>query len=76
MPFDLETAFMAISNVADMPMMLVVIPNVDGENLAEFVALAREAGQAQFRLARHRHHRASRVGDVHARRQDEDHTFP
>ena len=67
MPFDVETAFIPISNVAEMSMMLVVQSECRGED-AQGVRRAREgaAGQAQLRLARHRHHRPSRARDVHA----------
>ncbi|MBX9777341.1 MAG: tripartite tricarboxylate transporter substrate binding protein [Xanthobacteraceae bacterium] len=41
MPFDAETAFIPISNVAEMSMILVVNPNVEAKTLKEFVALAR-----------------------------------
>ena len=41
MPFDAEKAFVPVSNVADMPMMVVVNPNVAAKTLAELVALAR-----------------------------------
>ena len=41
MPFDPEKDFVPVSNVADMPMMVVVNPNVPVKNLAELVALAR-----------------------------------
>lgn len=41
MPFDPEKDFIPVSNVADMPMMVVVNPNVPVKNLAELVALAR-----------------------------------
>ena len=68
MPFDVETAFIPISNVAEMSMLLVVQSQGRGED-AEGFRRAREgaAEQAQFRLARHRHHRPSRARDVHAR---------
>ena len=67
MPFDVETAFIPVSQRRR---------HVDagggqsegrGED-AEGVRRARQgqSGQAQFRLARHRHDRASRAGDVHA----------
>jgi tripartite-type tricarboxylate transporter receptor subunit TctC len=41
MPFDPEKDFIPVSNVADMPMMVVVNPNVQAKTLAELVALAR-----------------------------------
>ena len=41
MPFDVETAFIPISNVAEMSMLLVVNPNVAAKTLKDFVALAR-----------------------------------
>jgi tripartite-type tricarboxylate transporter receptor subunit TctC len=41
MPFDVETAFIPISNVAEMSMLLVVNPNVEAKTLKEFVALAK-----------------------------------
>jgi tripartite-type tricarboxylate transporter receptor subunit TctC len=41
MPFDAETAFIPISNVAEMPMILVVNPKVQAQNLKELVALAK-----------------------------------
>jgi tripartite-type tricarboxylate transporter receptor subunit TctC len=41
MPFDPEKDFIAVSNVADMPMMVVVNPKVPAKTLQEFVALAR-----------------------------------
>ena len=41
MPFDPEKDFVPVSNVADMPMMVVVNPKVEAKTLAEFVALAR-----------------------------------
>jgi tripartite-type tricarboxylate transporter receptor subunit TctC len=40
MPFDPEKDFAPISNVADMPMMVVVNPNVPAKTLQELVALA------------------------------------
>ena len=64
-----ETAFIPVSNVAEMSMIMVVHPKVEAKTLKDFVALRgrRGAKQAQFRLARHRHHRPSRTRDVHAR---------
>ena len=41
MPFDVETAFIPISNVAEMSMLLVVHPKVEAKTLKEFVALAK-----------------------------------
>src|SRR4051812_32514754 len=41
MPFDAETAFIPVSNVADMPMILVVNPKVSAQNLKELVAFAK-----------------------------------
>jgi tripartite-type tricarboxylate transporter receptor subunit TctC len=41
MPFDAEKAFVPVSNVADMPMMVVVNPKVEAKTLGELVALAR-----------------------------------
>jgi tripartite-type tricarboxylate transporter receptor subunit TctC len=41
MPFDPEKDFVPVSNVADMPMMVVVNPKVEAKTLAELVALAR-----------------------------------
>lgn len=41
MPFDAETAFIPISNVAEMSMILVVNPKVQAQNLKELVALAK-----------------------------------
>jgi tripartite-type tricarboxylate transporter receptor subunit TctC len=41
MPFDPEKDFVPVSNVADMPMMVVVNPNVPAKTLQELVALAR-----------------------------------
>lgn len=41
MPFDPEKDFVPVSNVADMPMMVVVNPKVPAKNLAELVAFAR-----------------------------------
>jgi tripartite-type tricarboxylate transporter receptor subunit TctC len=49
MPFDVETAFIPISNVADMPMMVVVNPKVEARTLAELVAFARaQPGKLNF----------------------------
>jgi tripartite-type tricarboxylate transporter receptor subunit TctC len=41
MPFDAETAFAPITNVADMPMMVVVNPKVEAKTLGELVAFAK-----------------------------------
>jgi len=41
MAFDPEKDFVPVSNVADMPMLVVVNPNVPAKTLAELVALAR-----------------------------------
>lgn len=41
MPFDPATAFVPVSNVADMPTMVVVSPKVEAKTLAELVALAK-----------------------------------
>ncbi|MGC1696288.1 MAG: tripartite tricarboxylate transporter substrate-binding protein, partial [Pseudolabrys sp.] len=41
MPFDAEQAFVLVSNVAVMPMMVVVNPKVEAKTLAELIALAR-----------------------------------
>src|SRR5215207_9968293 len=41
MPFDVETAFVPISNVAEMSMILVVNPQVEAKTLKDFVALAK-----------------------------------
>jgi tripartite-type tricarboxylate transporter receptor subunit TctC len=41
MPFNAETAFIPISNVAEMSMILVVHPKVEAKTLKEFVALAK-----------------------------------
>jgi tripartite-type tricarboxylate transporter receptor subunit TctC len=41
LPFDPEKDFVPVSNVADMPMMVVVNPKVEAKTLQEFVALAR-----------------------------------
>jgi tripartite-type tricarboxylate transporter receptor subunit TctC len=49
MPFDAETAFIPVSNVAEMPMLLVVHPKVEARTLREFVALARaQEGKLNF----------------------------
>jgi tripartite-type tricarboxylate transporter receptor subunit TctC len=41
MPFDPETAFVPVSNIAEMPMLLVVNPKVEAKTVQEFLALAR-----------------------------------
>jgi len=41
MPFNPDKDFVAVSNVADMPMLVVVNPKVPAKTLGEFVALAR-----------------------------------
>ena len=41
MPFDAATAFIPVSNVAQMNMIVVVHPKVQAQNLKEFVALAK-----------------------------------
>ena len=49
MPFDAETAFIPVSNVAEMSMLLVVHPKVQAQNLKEFVALAKaQPGKLNF----------------------------
>ncbi len=49
MPFDVETAFIPISNVAEMSMLLVVNPKVEAKTLKEFVALAKaQPGKLNF----------------------------
>ena len=49
MPFDVETAFIPISNVADMPMLVVVNPKVEATSLKEFVSLAKaQPGKLNF----------------------------
>jgi hypothetical protein len=49
MPFDVETAFIPVSNVAEMNMLVVVHPNVPAKTLKEFVALARtQPGKLNF----------------------------
>ena len=42
MPFNAETAFIPVANVADMSMLVVVNPKVAAKSLKEFVALAKE----------------------------------
>ena len=41
MPFDVETAFIPVSNVAEMSMIMVVNPKVEAKTLKDFVALAK-----------------------------------
>jgi tripartite-type tricarboxylate transporter receptor subunit TctC len=41
MPFDAATAFIPVSNVAQMNMIVVVNPKVQAQNLAAFIALAK-----------------------------------
>lgn len=41
MPFDAETAFVPVTNVADMPMMVVVNPKLQAKSLGELVAFAK-----------------------------------
>src|SRR6187549_893438 len=41
MPFDVETAFIPISNVADMSMLVVVNPKVEAKSLGDLVTFAR-----------------------------------
>ena len=49
MPFDAETAFIPVSNVADMSMLVVVNPKVEAKTLKEFVALAKaQPGKLNF----------------------------
>src|SRR5688572_25954032 len=49
MPFDAATAFIPVSNVAQMNMLLVVHPKVQAQNLKEFVALAKaQPGKINF----------------------------
>ena len=49
MPFDAETAFVPVSNVADMSMLVVVNPKVEANSLKEFVALAKaKPGKLNF----------------------------
>ena len=49
MPFDAQTAFVPVSNVAQMNMLVVVNPKVPAQNLKEFVALAKkEPGKLNF----------------------------
>jgi tripartite-type tricarboxylate transporter receptor subunit TctC len=49
MPFDAATAFIPVSNVAQMNMVLVVHPKVPAQNLKEFIALAKaQPGKLNF----------------------------
>jgi tripartite-type tricarboxylate transporter receptor subunit TctC len=49
MPFDAATAFIPVSNVAQMNMLVVVHPKVQAQNLKEFVALAKkDPGKLNF----------------------------
>jgi tripartite-type tricarboxylate transporter receptor subunit TctC len=49
MPFNAETAFIPVSNVAQMSMLLVVHPEVEAKALKEFVALAKmQPGKINF----------------------------
>src|SRR5262245_4543554 len=49
MPFDAETAFTPISNVADMSMLVVVNPKVAAQTLKDLIALAKaEPGKINF----------------------------
>jgi tripartite-type tricarboxylate transporter receptor subunit TctC len=49
MPFDAETAFIPVSNVAEMSMLVVVNPKVAAQTLKEFVALAKaQPGKINF----------------------------
>ena len=49
MPFDAATAFIPVSNVAQMNMLVVVHPNVPAQNLKEFIALAKkDPGKLNF----------------------------
>jgi tripartite-type tricarboxylate transporter receptor subunit TctC len=49
MPFNVETAFIPISNVAEMSMILVVHPKVEAKTLKELVALAKaQPGKLNF----------------------------
>ena len=41
LPFNVETAFVPVTNVADMPMMVVVNPRVEAKTLGEQVAFAK-----------------------------------
>jgi tripartite-type tricarboxylate transporter receptor subunit TctC len=49
MPFDAQTAFVPVSNVAQMNMLVVVHPKVQAQTLKEFVALAKASpGKLNF----------------------------
>jgi tripartite-type tricarboxylate transporter receptor subunit TctC len=49
MPFDAATAFIPVSNVAEMSMLLVVHPKVEAKSLRELVALAKaQPGKLNF----------------------------
>jgi len=49
MPFDAETAFVPVSNVASMSMLVVVNPKVEAKTLKEFVAIAKaQPGKINF----------------------------
>jgi len=49
MPFDAETAFVPVSNVASMSMLVVVNPKVEAKTLKEFVVLAKaQPGKINF----------------------------
>jgi tripartite-type tricarboxylate transporter receptor subunit TctC len=49
MPFEAATAFIPVSNVAQMSMILVVHPKIGAQNLREFVALAKaQPGKINF----------------------------
>lgn len=49
MPFNAETAFVPVSNVADMSMLVVVNPKVEAKSLKELVALAKaQPGKLNF----------------------------
>ena len=49
MPFNVETAFIPVSNVADMSMLVVVNPKVEAKTLKELVALAKaQPGKINF----------------------------
>jgi tripartite-type tricarboxylate transporter receptor subunit TctC len=49
MPFDAASAFIPVSNVAQMNMLLVVHPKVQAQNLKEFIALAKaQPGKLNF----------------------------
>jgi tripartite-type tricarboxylate transporter receptor subunit TctC len=49
MPFNVETAFIPVSNVADMSMLVVVNPKVEAKTLKDLVALAKaQPGKLNF----------------------------